>query len=100
MSEQELTPQQINRLKVLAARAIEMQADIRTVVTVFKGAMKAFGMSDIKMSEGASIQSVMPDIVRKLTLEFGSGTFDTQALANIQAAMPIIEKYNFLTDEQ
>ncbi len=96
----ELTPQQINKLKAQARQAIEMRADIKVVISVFSDALKAFGMSEIKMSEGAGIQQMMPEIVRKLTIEFASGTFDTQALAKVQEVLPILEKYKYLAADE
>ena len=96
MAESKYTPQQIRQLEHLAKETIQMRSDIKVVISVFSKAMKAFGMNELKVSEGASINQMLPDIVRKLTIEFASGTFDTQALANIQEVLPIIEKYKHL----
>ena len=98
MSEIQYTPQQINKMAALAKQAIEMQSDIAVVISVFSGALQAFGLNEMKMSEGASIQSLLPGIITKLTVEMGSGSFNSQALANVQEVMPIINKYKHLSD--
>lgn len=94
--EEQLTPQQINKMKALAHQAIEMRADIKVVIAVFSEAMKAFGLNEVKMNEGQGIQQLMPEIIRKLTIEFASGTFNTQALAKVQEVLPIFEKYKHI----
>lgn len=99
-SKTELTPEQIEKLKKEALEAIQMRADVKTVISVFGKVMKTFGLQDIEMTgEGTNIKAVLPVIVKKLSTEMMLGTFDTQALADLQAIMPIIEKYKHLADE-
>lgn len=93
-----VTPEVLSRLKAQAAEAIQMKADIKTVISVFSEVMESMGMKEMSI-QGGDIQAVLPAIVRKLTQEMMMGTFNTQALANIAAVMPIIEKYKHLADE-
>lgn len=94
-----ITVQELNKLKALAVQTIEMRADIRAVIAVFTNAMQAFGLTDlsIKNKEGG-IQSMLPELVGKLTMKMASGTFDTQALANIESVIPVLEKYKYLVE--
>lgn len=94
------TPEMIARLKKQAEKSIVMEADIKTVVSVFSEVIKAFGLQDVAVS-GGSINSALPVIINKLSAQMFGGGFNTQALADLQAVMPIIEKYKYLaSDEQ
>jgi hypothetical protein len=89
----------IKKLEEKAKLAIQMEADIKTVISVFSGVMESLGMKELDVS-GGNIQSALPTIVGKLSREMMMGTFNTQALADIQAVMPIIEKYKHLADDE
>lgn len=96
---EQLTENQINHLKALAKQTIEMRADVRVVIKTFKDAMAAFGLNDVTAEQG-NIQNMLPEIVRRLTIKMASGSFDTQALANIQEVLPIFEKYKYLAENE
>jgi hypothetical protein len=77
----------------------QMKADIRTTVKVISNLIDAFGI-DRKIFEGgvSDLQSVLPTLVGKLTMQLSLGTFDSQSLANLSALAPIIERYKYLVE--
>lgn len=82
-----------------ALKCVEIESDVKTVIQVLGGLLKAFGIdpSEFKKGEnGSDITQKLPLILGKLTREMAMGTFDTNAFAKVQAIVPIIEKYQYL----
>jgi len=77
-----------------------MEGDIRTTVSTFLGIMKSLNINPEDFKGGtADIGSKLPGILSKITMQVVSGQFDTQALADITAISPIMEKYKYLVED-
>lgn len=81
----------------LAVKVAVMESDIKTVISILTGLFDSLGINE-EMFQGASdISSALPAIIGKLSREMMMGSFNTQAFAEAQAIMPIIEKYKHLS---
>jgi len=88
----------------LHERIAEMEGDVRAVVLTLLGFIKSFGVNIEDFQKGEDIMQKLPGILGKVSTQLITGTFDTQAVANLTSLSPILEKYKYLmeqkTDEQ
>lgn len=84
----------------LHAKIAEMEGDVRTVVGTLLGVMESLNITSEDFKGGtADIGAKLPGIISKISMKVLSGSFDTQALANVTAVQPIMEKYKYLVDD-
>ena len=80
-------------------KVADMESDVKTTIKVFAGVLKSFGIDENTFENGVDTQQQLPKLVARLGGKIVAGTFDSRALSDMQALMPIIEKYKYLTDE-
>lgn len=84
--------------QALHEQIAQMEGDIRTTVTTFFGVLKSLKINpeDFKSRD---IMQKLPGILGSISVSLMSGTFDTQAIANLQALSPIMLKYKHLAPD-
>lgn len=76
----------------------QMEGDIRTTVNTFFGVLKSLKINPEDFKNG-DIMSKLPSMLTSISVSLMSGTFDNQAIANLQALAPIMTKYKYLVPE-
>ena len=81
----------------LMNKVAEMESDMKTTIRVFADMMKSLGIEPKNFEKGVDVMALLPTIIGTLSRKLAiPGGFDTKSFAEVQAIMPIFEKYKHL----
>ncbi|MBI2258158.1 MAG: hypothetical protein HYU67_04575 [Flavobacteriia bacterium] len=80
-------------------KVADMESDVKTTIKVFARLLKSFGIDEKTFEEGVDLAQFLPQLVGRISKKMLAGTFDTKALADLSALVPIFEKYQYLKED-
>ncbi len=78
----------------LAQQNAVMIGDLNAMYSAITGLLREFGINDDSLIESeSSFKSKIPGVLNKLTVKVMTGQFSGQAIMDLSAVLPIMQKY-------
>lgn len=88
-----------SQLTKVTLEKAEMAGDVRSTVLIFKNVLEVLGIKPEDLSDNSNLTKRIPRILGSIATDIAAGSFNTQAVADIQSLAPLMDKYKYLFED-